>query len=85
MGIKLRLTVHQMCVSAMLFTVNKRLHIKENPCCLSERVAHVAASGFLSLSEWSFTICPTPYNRKLNVLSASLNKNVFPSFFTSLV
>ena len=31
-------------------------------------------SGFpLSLSEWSFTICLTPYNGKLNVLSASLN------------
>ena len=27
-------------------------------------VAYVAAAGFLSLSEWSFTICPTPYNRK---------------------
>ena len=38
----------------------------------------MAAAGFLSLSEWSFTICPTPYNRK-NVLSASLNK-IFPSF-----
>ena len=38
-------------------------------------------SGFLlSLSEWSFNIlCPTPYNRKYNVLSASLNKT-FPSF-----
>ena len=22
------------------------------------------AAGFLSLSEWYFTICPTPYNRK---------------------
>ena len=35
----------------------------------------------LSLSEWSFTICLTPYNHKLkNVLSVSLNKT-FPSFF----
>ena len=33
----------------------------------------------LSLSEWSFTICRTPYNRKSNVLSASLN-TAFPSF-----
>ena len=32
-----------------------------------------------SLSEWSFTICLTSYNRKLNVLSTSLNK-IFPSF-----
>ena len=31
------------------------------------------------LSEWSLTIYLTPYNRKLNVLSASLNKT-FPSF-----
>ena len=41
-------------------------------------------SGFpISLSEWSFTICLTPYNRKLNVLSASLNKT-FPSFLQYL-
>ena len=26
-------------------------------------------------SEWSFSICPMPYNRKQNVLSASLNKS----------
>ena len=44
---------------------------KESPC---------GSSGFpLLLSEWSFTICLTPYNRKYNVLSASLNKT-FPSF-----
>ena len=36
--------------------------------------------GFpLSLSEWSFAICSTPYNRKYNVLSVLLNKT-FPSF-----
>ena len=42
----------------------------------------MCGSGFpLSLSEWSFTIFPTLYNRKikLNVLSVSLNKT-FPSF-----
>ena len=33
-----------------------------------------------SLSDWSFTICLTPYNRNYNVLSASLNKT-FPFFF----
>ena len=39
---------------------------------LTDRVAHlVAPAGFLSLAEWSFTICPTPYNCKSNVLSAS--------------
>ena len=43
------------------------------------------SSGFpFSLSEWSFTICPTPYNRKLNLLNASLNKTFLPSFFTSV-
>ena len=36
----------------------------------------------ISLSEWSFTICQTPYNHK-NVLSVSLNKT-FPSFLPYL-
>ena len=39
----------------------------------------MAAAGFLSLSEWSFTICLMPNNHKLNVLSVLLN-NTFPSF-----
>ena len=30
----------------------------------------------LSLPEWSFTICPIPYNHKWIVLSASLNKHL---------
>ena len=34
----------------------------------------MVAACFLSLSQWSFTIGPTAYNRKQNVLSASLNK-----------
>ena len=33
----------------------------------------------LLLSEWSFAICLTSYNRKQNVLNASLTKT-FPSF-----
>ena len=37
----------------------------------------------LSLSEWSFTICLMPYNRKYNVLSVSLNKT-FPTFVCCL-
>ena len=48
----------------------------------SERGNPLPPHGLLfsiSLSEWSFTICSTPYNRKLTVLSASLNKT-FPSF-----
>ena len=45
---------------------------KSSPC---------GGSGFpLSLSEWSLTICLKPYNRKQNVLSASLNKTI-PSLF----
>ena len=40
---------------------------KDSPC---------GGSGFpFSLSEWSFTICLTPYSRKY-VLNASLNKNI---------
>ena len=45
---------------------------KSSPCSVD--------SGFpLLVSEWSFTICPTPYNRKQKVLSASLNQT-FASF-----
>ena len=52
----------------MCYPVCGMVHIK--------RVAHVAAAGFLSHSEWYFIICAPPYNHK-NVLSASLNK-AFP-------
>ena len=55
------------------------MHIKE-PLLLIGKHSLCGGSGFpLFLSEWFFTICPTPYNRKENVLSASLNKT-FPSF-----
>ena len=37
----------------------------------------------LLLSEWSFTICLTPCNRKENVLSVSLNKT-FPFIITNI-
>ena len=63
----------------MYYPVSGMMHIKE-PLLLMEKSSLYGGSGFpLSLSEWSFTICPTPYNRKVNVLSASLNKT-FPSF-----
>ena len=40
------------------------VHIKE-PLLLIEKSNPCGGSRFpLSLSEWSFTICPTPYNRK---------------------
>ena len=40
------------------------VHIKE-PLLLIGKSSPFGGSGFpLSLSEWSFTICPTPYNCK---------------------
>ena len=58
------------------------VHIKA-PLLLTEKSSPCGCTGFLlSLSEWSFTICPTPYNRKQNVLSVSLNK-IFPSFLAA--
>ena len=40
------------------------MHIKE-PLLLIGKSSLCGSSGFpLSLSEWSFTICVTPYNRK---------------------
>ena len=40
------------------------VHIKE-PLLLIDKSSLCGGSGFpFSLSEWSFTICPTPYNHK---------------------
>ena len=56
------------------------VHIKEPLLLFGKSSPCSGGSGFpFSLSEWSFTICSTPYNRKENVLSASLNKTC-PSF-----
>ena len=64
------------------YPVCEMMHIKE-PMLLIGKSSPCGGGGFpLSLSEWSFTICMTPYNRKYNVLSASLNKT-FPSFLLS--
>ena len=64
----------------MCYPVCGMMHIKE-PLLLIGKSSPCGGSGFpLSLSEWSFTICPSPYNRKLNELSASLNKTLLPSF-----
>ena len=61
----------------MCYPVCGMVHIKE-PLLLIGRSSPCYGSGFpLSLSEWSFTTCLMPYNRKYNVLSASLNKT-FP-------
>ena len=74
--------LHEWCNKGrgMCYPVCGMVHIKE-PCLLIGKSRPCGGSGFpLSLSEWSFTICQTPYNRKIkNVLSASLNKT-FPSF-----
>ena len=48
----------------MCYPVSGMVHIKE-PMLLIEKSSPCGGIGFpLSLSEWSFTICPTPYNRK---------------------
>ena len=48
----------------MCYPVCGMMHIKE-PLLLIRKSSPCSGSGFpLSLSEWSFTICPTPYNRK---------------------
>ena len=53
------------------------VHIKNPSPCSGD-------SGFpLSLSKWTSTICPIPYNWIKNVLSLSLNKT-FPSFLRAL-
>ena len=48
----------------MCYPVCGMVHIKE-PLLLIGKSSPCGGSGFpLSLSEWSFTICPTSYNRK---------------------
>ena len=63
----------------MCYPVCGMMHINKT-LLLFGKSSLCRGSGFpLSLSVWSFTIYLTPYNRKLNVLNASLNKT-FPSF-----
>ena len=58
----------------MCYPVCGMVHIKE-PLLLSGKSNPCGDSGFpLLLFEWSFTVCLTLYNRRYNVLSASLNK-----------
>ena len=58
----------------MCYPVCGMVHIKE-PLLLIDKSSLCGGSGFpFSLSEWSLTICLTPYNHRLNVLSVSLNK-----------
>ena len=57
---------HDLCNKGrgICYPVCGMVHIKE-PLLLIGKSSPRGGSGFsLSLSEWSFTICPTPYNRK---------------------
>ena len=59
--------LHDLCNKdrSMCCPVCGMVHIKE-PLLLIGKNSPCGGSGFpLSLSEWSFTICPTPYNRKI--------------------
>ena len=59
--------VHNWCNKGrgMCYPVSRMVHIKE-PLLLIGKSGPCGGSGFpLSLSEWSFTICPTPYNREI--------------------
>ena len=59
----------------MCYPVCEMMHIKE-PLLLIDKSSLCGGSGFpFSLSEWDLTIYLTPYNRRQNVLSASLNKS----------
>ena len=56
--------VYDLNLRGMGYPVWGLVHIKE-PLLLIWKSSIYGGSGFpLSLSEWSFTICPTPYNRK---------------------
>ena len=51
-------------VCGICYPVCGMMHIKE-PLLLIEKSSLCGGSGFpISMSEWSFTICPMPYNRK---------------------
>ena len=69
-------SLHDWCNKGrrMCYPVCGMVHIKE-PLLLIGKSSLCGGSRFpLSLSEWSLTICLTPYNCRYNVLSASLNK-----------
>ena len=62
----------------MCYPVCGMVHIKD-PLLIIGKSRPCGNSRFpLWLSEWSVTICLMPYNRKYNVLSASLNKTFLP-------
>ena len=67
----------------MCYPVCGMVHIKE-PLLLIGKSSPCGGSGFpLSLSEWSFTICPTPYNRKIKCVECVVKENI--SFLVAIV
>ena len=49
----------------MCYPVYEMVHIKDVLLLIGKSSPCSGGSGFLlSLTEWSFTLCPTPYNRK---------------------
>ena len=67
----------------MYYRVCGMVHLKEPLLLIGKSSPCSCGSAFpLSLNEWSFTICPTPYNHIKNVLSVSL-KNVLPLSYTN--
>ena len=59
-----------MCYRVWMMYIN-------DPLLLIEIVANEEmAAGFLSLSQWSFIVCPTPYNVNKYVLSAKLVSSI---------
>ena len=65
-SLTIQLVLHDRCnrCCGMSYAVCGMMHIKE-PLLLNGKRSPCGGSGFpLLLSEWSFTICLTPYNRK---------------------
>ena len=67
------------------YPVYGMVHIKEPLLLIGKNIPCCDSRFPLLLSEWSFIICPTSYNRKYNVLSASLNKTFSSFFITPIV
>ena len=65
----------------MCYPVCGMVHIKE-PLLLISKSSPCGGSRFpLTLSDWSFTICPTPYNHKWKkCVECILKKQILPSF-----